>query len=99
MLTTEQILTYLKEKKEIFFSEFRLTKIGLFGSYARNQGSEDSDIDIIVEFEDNTEDLYNLKHKLREDLSQKFNRKVDICREKFIKPYYKSNILKSAIYV
>ena len=50
MLKAEHILSYLKEKKEDFFSEYQLTKIGLFGSFARQHESEDSDIDILVEF-------------------------------------------------
>lgn len=99
MLTKEHILSYLREKKVEFFSDYQLTKIGLFGSFARHQENQNSDIDIIVEFKPNTENLHDLKTNLKKDLSQKFNRQVDICREKFIKPYYKSDILNSAIYV
>ena len=99
MLKTEHILSYLTEKKDDFFSEYQLTKIGLFGSFARQQESEDSDIDILVEFKADTQNLTELKSKLKEKLSKQFNREVDICREKYIKPYFKSNIMKSTIYV
>ena len=99
MLKAEHILSYLKEKKDDFFSEYQLTKIGLFGSFARQQESEDSDIDILVEFKADTQNLTDLKSDLKEKLSMQFGRKVDICREKYIKPYFKTNILKSTIYV
>jgi uncharacterized protein with HEPN domain len=43
-----------------FQKEYHLTRIGLFGSVARGEQSENSDIDLIVEFEEGTADLFNL---------------------------------------
>ena len=99
MIKKEEILAFLRERKDDFFVEFRLVKIGLFGSFARDEGTENSDIDLIVEFEPNTENLTEKKSKLKDLLSDKFGREVDICREKYVKPYFKSQILESAIYV
>lgn len=99
MIKKEEILAFLRERKDDFFVEFRLVKIGLFGSFARDEGTENSDIDLIVEFEPNTENLTEKKSKLKDLLSDKFGREVDICREKYVKPYFKSQILQSAIYV
>lgn len=99
MVQRDDILTFLREKKDEFFSEFQVIKIGLFGSYARNENSEDSDIDLIVEFQPNTENLFEKKNKIKALIRKEFNRNVDLCREKYIKPYYKSQILKTAIYV
>lgn len=99
MLKTEHILSYLREKKGDFFSDYQLSKMGLFGSFAEHEETDVSDIDIIVEFKPNTQNLSELKSDLKEKLSSHFNRKVDICREKYIKPYYKAAIIKSAIYV
>lgn len=99
MIKKEEILAFLRERKDDFFVEFRLVKIGLFGSFARDEGTENSDIDLIVEFEPNTENLTEKKSKIKDLLSDKFGREVDICREKYVKPYFKSQILQSAIYV
>jgi predicted nucleotidyltransferase len=99
MIKKEEILAFLRERKDDFFVEFRLVKIGLFGSFARDEGTENSDIDLIVEFEPNTENLTEKKSKLKDLISDKFGREVDICREKYVKPYFKSQILESAIYV
>lgn len=99
MAKREDVLTFLRENKENLFTEFRIVKIGLFGSYARNEQTEDSDIDLIVEFMPNTDNLSEKKAKIKALLTEQFNRKVDLCREKYIKPYIKSQILQSAIYV
>lgn len=99
MTTKEEILSYLKENKEKFSADYQLIKIGLFGSFARDEATEDSDIDLILEFQPNTQNLFEKKSKIKSFIKQKFNREVDLCREKFIKPYFKTQILESAIYV
>lgn len=99
MLDKEEILAYLLERKEELFSEFQLVKLGLFGSFARNEESELSDIDLLIEFEPNTKGLSNKKQKIKELIHQKFHRKVDVCRKKYIKSYFKNQILQSVIYV
>ncbi len=93
------ILQFLSQEKEQFETRFRIAKIGLFGSYARGEETENSDIDIIVEFYPNTENLSEIKASLKEIIKNAFERDVDICREKYLKPYYRNQILQSAIYV
>jgi hypothetical protein len=90
---------FFKRKKDELFSEFQLVKLGLFGSFARNEANEKSDIDLILEFQPNTESLSEKKLKIKLLVANKFNREVDLCREKYIKPYFKKQILKSTIYV
>ena len=98
MISKEEILNYLREQKPILEKEFQVTKIGLFGSYARDEQQEDSDIDLLIEFQPNTEDLYDKKEKIRLIVRTRFGREVDLAREKYLKPYYKKQILRSAIY-
>lgn len=99
MLTKEEILAYLASKKAEFESEFQVTKLGLFGSYATDNPHKDSDIDIIIEFEPSTPELYEKKESIRSVLSGRFNKEIDLCREKYLKPYFRPQILKTAIYV
>ncbi len=99
MLTKEEILSYLAEQKAELESEFRVTKVGLFGSFARDEQREDSDIDIVIEFAPQTDELSDKKARIRSKMKDRFKRDVDLCREKYIKPYFKSQVLKSAIYV
>lgn len=98
MLTQFEILEFLKSNKEVFESQFHCAKIGLFGSFARNEQTELSDIDIIVEYKSNTNDLYENETELKQYITNRFNRKVDVCSEKWIKPIFKPLVLKDTIY-
>ena len=99
MIIAESILKYLDENSERLKLEYQLTKIGLFGSVARGDQNPDSDIDILVEFEPGTADLYDLKHKLKKEIQEIFHRPVDICRLKYIKPVFLKQIQSEAKYV
>jgi uncharacterized protein len=98
MKTRDQILDFLTQNKKLFREEYHIDKIGLFGSYARGEQSNKSDLDLIVEFEENTPDLYELKIQIKEFFKKQLGLEVDICREKYIKPRIKKAILKEAIY-
>ncbi len=98
-ISKSDILNFLSQEKGQLETKFRVSKIGLFGSYARGEETEDSDIDIILEFLPQTENLSELKLSLKELIKREFGKNVDICREKYLKPYYRNQILKSAIYV
>jgi hypothetical protein len=99
MIDKKQILAYLSLNKSRFKKDYHLVKIGVFGSIARGEQNNKSDIDLIVEFEDNTPDLYSIKQKLRNEIQSKFNLSVDICREKYIKPIFRNQILSEVKYV
>ncbi len=98
MIDSNQILLYLSSNKDRFKKEYHLIKIGVFGSIARGEQNDKSDIDLIVDFEDNTPDLYSIKQKLKNEIQSKFNLPVDICRGKYIKPIFRNQILTEVIY-
>ena len=99
MIELNQILLYLSSNKSRLERDYHLKKIGVFGSIARGEQNNNSDIDLIVEFEDNTSDLQNIKQLLRDEIQAKFDLPVDICREKYIKPIFRNQILSEAKYV
>jgi len=99
MNTKEEILHFLRENKNELLSTYHLSKIGLFGSFARGESTQESDVDIIFDFHDNVNDVYSLKVALKTYLSKQFNRSVDLAREKYLKPFAKSHILQDTIYV
>ena len=98
MKTRDQILTFLTQNKKVFRERYHIIRIGLFGSYARGEQNLESDIDILVEFEENTQDLYELKLQLKDFFKKNLGIEVDICREKYIKPRIKNSILKDTVY-
>ncbi len=99
MLDQHGIIRFLSEHFLSLKEEYRISKIGLFGSFARNEQNDNSDIDIIIEFKEGTENIYERKNALREFLSKYFQRDVDLCREKYLKPYVKDYLKNEIIYV
>ena len=53
-MTKEQILEILKKEKSYLQKTYKVEKIGLFGSYSKDMQTENSDIDIYVEFKHKT---------------------------------------------
>jgi len=98
MKTRDQILNFLSQNKKLFRERYHIIRIGLFGSYARGEQNLKSDVDLLVEFEENTQDLYELKLQLKEYFRKNLGIEVDICREKYIKPRIKNSILKETVY-
>ena len=99
MTEREKIVQFLQDNFNYMKVNYHILKIGLIGSLARGEQTEKSDIDLLVEFEPDTKDLYELKIRLKQYIRSNLNRNVDICREKYLKPYIKDLILKEAIYV
>jgi predicted nucleotidyltransferase len=98
MKSKDQILMFLAQNKNLFRDKYHIIRIGLFGSYARGEQNINSDIDLLVEFEDNTQDLYDLKLQLKDFFLKTLGIEIDICREKYIKPRIKKQILEETVY-
>ncbi|MBN1985672.1 MAG: nucleotidyltransferase family protein [Prolixibacteraceae bacterium] len=99
MYSQSQIVNFISENKAILEKKYHVSKIGIFGSFARNEQTEESDVDLIIDFKENTNNLFEVKLAIKEFFKEKLNIEVDICREKYIKPRYKNRIIKEAIYV
>jgi predicted nucleotidyltransferase len=67
--------------------------IGLFGSYARNEETEKSDIDILYDFDNQTFSLFDLMD-LKEALNLKLNKSIDLVSRKYINKHIKPYIEK-----
>ncbi|WP_017295181.1 nucleotidyltransferase family protein [Geminocystis herdmanii] len=95
-LTKEIILQTLKNQ-ENFFVKYDIKTLALFGSTARNEATENSDLDFLVEFNHSTtlDGYMNLKFYLEE----LFNKSVDLVTFKSIKTIIKNSVLAEAIYV
>ena len=94
-----QILQYLSTNKQNISRKYHLKKLGIFGSYARSEQTSKSDLDLLIEFEDNTPDLTEKKEFLRKEIQEVFHIQVDICREKYLNPIFRQQILSDTIYV
>jgi hypothetical protein len=99
MNTKKEILDFLKHNHRFLSEHYHITKIGLFGSFAREEQKPDSDVDILIDIEEGTKNIHDLKVSLKKYLSDAFGRNVDLAREKYLKPYAKKYILKDVVYV
>ena len=99
----EPILLYLKELKPKLAKE-GITEIGLFGSFAKEEATIYSDIDVFVK----TTDEFCNKHiglkafifldDLRQDIAKHFNKEVDLCDMTGIKEEKRAEFFEGAIY-
>lgn len=92
----QDILTFLRTHKVELQSRFGVSRIGLFGSYARDEQHPDSDIDIAVALQsDNTfRSFFGLKAYLEDNL----HATVDLGLENAIKPGARTSIQQDIIY-
>ena len=76
---------------------YGIKRIGIFGSFARGQAGEDSDIDIVVETD--KPDLF-LIGAMQAELSELLSRRVDLVRlRERMNEHLKKRIIREAIYV
>lgn len=95
-LSREDILRELKNHLSRFGRLYGVTKIGVFGSAARDDLRQDSDIDIVVKMKE--PDLFYVVH-IKEDLEKDFNRRVDVIRYRTtMNRYLKARIDREALY-
>lgn len=96
-INKQQIIEFLISHKQELYERYGVTQIGLFGSYARDEAKEGSDIDIAVEIQ--SKNKYRSFFGLKRHLEENFNNKVDLGIESTLKPIAKEYILKEIIYV
>ncbi len=96
IFTKEEILSILKNLKSEIKTKYRAKNLGLFGSYVKKEQKETSDIDILVEFEEDA-DLFHLTG-LSLFLEENLNIKVDVVSKSALKKELRENILQEVIY-
>lgn len=96
-MTKEEIIDYIRVHNNDI-KQFGVERIGLFGSYARGDNTEKSDIDILVKFGDVGSKFYSY-FNLKNYLEDSFKVTIDLCREEDIKKEFKEEIERSVLYV
>jgi len=91
----EDIEKILREQKSYLTENYHVKKIGIFGSYARNEQSSESDIDLLVEF---SRPVGFEFIDLKDYLESLFEQPIDLVTENALKPYMKDEILSEVQY-
>ena len=90
----EEIKKILKDHEKMLSERFKVKSIMIFGSYARNEQKEGSDVDIIVDFSEPIGlEFIDLKEYLEEILGMK----VDLVTPRAIREKMRKSILKEAV--
>jgi predicted nucleotidyltransferase len=96
-MDNRDILTTISEFAHQAKDKYRIKKIGIFGSSAKNTMSRESDIDIVVVLDD--QDLFNLIG-IKQDLEDRLKRHVDVVSYRNrMNPYLRKKIDNEAVYV
>lgn len=94
MLGSKEILDALRLHREEL-RRLGVRRLGLFGSAARGEATEASDLDFLVELDHKTFDAYM---DVKELLERLFARRVDLVMAGAVKPRLRSRILQETIY-
>jgi predicted nucleotidyltransferase len=97
MKTFDELRQILSLQKQSLRENYQITEIGIFGSYARGEETELSDVDILVDYE--TAPTFIMLVELRDYLSQLFGLKVDVITKNGLKPRIRERVLAEAIYI
>ena len=96
-MTTNELLVKLHGLKDELKQQFGIEEIALFGSYARGEANEDSDVDIAI-LKMNLKDAFAIIDA-KEFLMNVLKKNVDIGTYKSMKTFIKNRIKKDFVYV
>lgn len=96
MITQKEIQETLKQYQPFLKEQFKVNKIGLFGSFVRGEETADSDIDILVDVDPSIGWFFV---DLKEFLEVKLGRKVDLVSIRAIKRQLRDTILQEVRYI
>ena len=92
----DEVLNILRMHKDVLVAKYGVTRLGIFGSVARDEATPGSDVDIVVEM---PPDLFQMVH-MQDELEEILRTSVDLIRyQKYLNALLKRRIDNEAIYV
>jgi predicted nucleotidyltransferase len=96
-MSKKEIIAVLRQLKSSFTEKYGVLAIGIFGSVARDEAREDSDVDVVVKM--TQPDLFFMVH-IKEQVEAACHRKADIVHyREHMNPFLKRRIDREVIYV
>ncbi len=95
----ETIKTQIAQLKPKLQNDYHITELGIFGSYVRGEQTEESDVDILVEFDPNFRLGLITYGQIEGFISDTLGKKVDLVMKKNLKPYIGKRVLQEVIYL
>ncbi len=91
------VIEILKRHEGVIKQNYAVKSIGVFGSFARGEAKENSDIDVLVDFVEGAKTFDNFMD-LKFYLEDLFDRKVDLVTVEALRPQLRDGILKDVTY-
>jgi predicted nucleotidyltransferase len=97
MKTLEEVKQWLVQHKSVLYEQYQVRELGIFGSYVRQEQTESSDVDMLVEFSETPSLLkfVNLENYLSDNLGVK----VNLVHKSGLKPRIGERILAEVVYL
>jgi predicted nucleotidyltransferase len=92
-LSKHDIVSRIKANTALLTTTYHVQRLGLFGSFVKNNATSASDLDFLVEFEPGIPDVYETKQHLKQFLKDTFHRSVDLASYRYLHPYARQSIL------
>ena len=96
-ITLDDIKKILRENETVLREKYKISEIGIFGSFVRGEQKKKSDVDILVEFSEPMS-LFEFID-VEEHLSNILGIKVDLVTKKALKPRIGKRILSEVVYL
>lgn len=96
-MSKEDIVEKISKNMPLIRAKYHIKQLGVFGSVARDEQTEDSDVDVLVEF-DSPIGFFDFI-RLENQLSKTLDRRVDLVSKKALKPSIREEVLNETIYV
>jgi len=94
-MNVQDIVAKLTELKPTITAQYRVKEISLFGSFVRGEQAENSDIDLLAEFDENA-DLFDLIG-LELFLEDTFKRAVDVVPKQVLRAELRDTVLQQVV--
>lgn len=71
----------------------------MIGSFAREEQTDESDVDLLIDLAESTPRIFDLKRALRSELEARFGRTVELASERYREPCFREHVRKEQIHV
>lgn len=95
--TLEEIKAILIPYKSFLVEKFKISELGIFGSYVKGEQNQESDVDILVEFSE-VPTLFDLV-EIEYLISDKIGLSVDLVHKSGLRPHLRDNVLNETVYL
>ncbi len=96
-METQELLMKLKQLKPTLMDQFHVREIRCFGSFIRNEQNPMSDVDLLIDFDDNA-DLIDFV-SLSDFLEAHFHKSIDVVPKKALRKELRDKVLKEAMII